>query len=208
MSHACSVQILAVLTALILPVATAAAQEWPTIPEPVAVNLDPATTAFLVLDINSAFCSPRPACVATVTSIVGLLAQARAAGVAVVYSNSTAPGATMLPDVAPQAGDPIVTARADKFLGTDLQAILDSQGIRTVVIVGTASNGAVLYTTFGATVRGYTTVIAEDGISATDFATFVTRWQVLNQPGIDNPENRPLEPGRVTLSRSDLITFR
>jgi len=203
-----SALVLTALTTLVLPAAPAVAQEWPTIPDPVAVELDPATTAFLILDINSAVCVPRPACVASVPAIASLLERARSAGVPIVYSNSTAPGATILPEVAPQADEPVVTTRADKFYGTDLQALLDARGTRTTIIVGTASNGAVLYTTFGAGLRGYTAVVAEDGISGTDFATFLTRWQVLNQPGIDNPENRPLAEGRVTLSRTDLITFR
>ena len=105
--------------------------------------------------------------------------------------------------------EPSVTSSSDKFFQTDLDGILKNAGVDTVIIVGTAANGAVLYTTFGATARGYTVVVAEDGISSTaDFATFLTRWQVLNQPGFNNPENRPLEKGRVTLSRTDLITFK
>jgi hypothetical protein len=77
------------------------------------------------------------------------------------------------------------------------------------VLVGTLANGAVLYTSFGANVRGYTVVVAEDGLSGDrPFDLIVTRYQVLNQAGFANPQNTPLATERVTLSRGDLITFR
>ena len=180
--------------------------ELPTLPDPVAVQLDPATTAYLVLDINSAVCPPRPACMASVPVVQSLLAKARAANTLVVYS--TTPNAQVLPDVAPQAGEPVVTSHADKFFDTDLDSILASRGIQTVVIVGAAANGAVLYTTFGAVERGYAAVIAEDGISSgQDFDTFLAEYQVLNMPGYANATNTPLKPKAATLSRSDLITY-
>jgi len=76
------------------------------------------------------------------------------------------------------------------------------------VIVGSAANGAVLYTAFGANLRGYTVVVAVDGISSgPDFDTFLAEYQLLNQPGFANPTNEQLRPNAVTLSRSDLISF-
>jgi len=182
------------------------APELPTLPDLAAVGVDPTTTAFLVLDINSAVCPSRPACVGSIPAIQALLAKARAANVFVGYS--TTAGATVLPEVAPRDGDPVVTARADKFFNTDLDQILKSHGIQTVMIVGAAANGAVLYTTFGAVERGYTVVVATDGISSgPDFDTFLTEYQVLNMPGFGNAMNNPLQPTAATLSRSDLITF-
>ena len=76
------------------------------------------------------------------------------------------------------------------------------------IVVGTAANGAVLYTAFAANARGLTVVVAEDGISSRDpFATYLARYQVLSQPGFPNQQNVPLQPKAVTLSRSDLISF-
>ena len=158
------------------------------------------------LDINSAVCPPRPACLASVPAIQRLLAKARAANVFVAYS--TTAGADILPDVAPRSGDPVVTARADKFYNTDLDQILKDRGIQTVVLVGAAANGAVLYTTFGAAERGYTVVVATDGISSgPDFDTFLAEYQVLNMPGFANASNNPLQPQAATLSRGDLLSF-
>ncbi len=180
--------------------------EQPTLPDLAPVAVDPASTAFLVLDINSAVCPPRPACVASVPTIQSLLNKARAASVFVGYS--TTPGAEILSDIAPRDSEPVVTARADKFFNTDLDQILKDHGVQTVVLVGSAANGAVLYTTFGAVERGYTVAVATDGISSgPDFDTFLAEYQVLNMPGFANATNDPLKPQTATLTRSDLITF-
>ena len=54
-----------------------------------------------------------------------------------------------------------------------------------------------------------TVVVAQDGISAEpEFPTTVTRWQLLNEPGFTNADNKPLAEKLVTLSRGDLITFK
>ena len=52
----------------------------------------------------------------------------------------------MIADVAPEAGEPHVLSGPDKFLHTDLEKIFKDKGIKTVIAVGTAANGAVLYT--------------------------------------------------------------
>jgi len=180
----------------------------PTIPAPVAVEVEAAKTAFLILDLTEATCAPRTNCVASVPAIASLLARARAANVPVVYSAARSP-TTVLAAVAPRANEPLVMTFADKFFQTDLDDILTGLGAETLVIVGTFANGAVLYTAYGANLRGYTVVVAEDGISEPgDFEVFLARYQLLNQPGFNNPENTPLVAGRVTLSRTDLITFR
>jgi nicotinamidase-related amidase len=178
----------------------------PELPDLTPVALDPATTAFLVLDINSAVCPPRPACVSSVPTIGRLLTRARGAGVFVAYSST--PGADILADVAPRAGEPVVTSRADKFFNTDLDQILKDHGIQTLLLVGSAANGAVMYSTFGAVERGYTVAVAVDGISSgPDFDTFLAEYQVLNMPGFGNVTNDPLKATAATLSRSDLVTF-
>src|SRR6266568_7670300 len=92
------------------------------------------------------------------------------------------------------------TFGADKFFNTNLDDMLKGAGATTLVLVGTASNGAVLYTGYEATARGYTVVVAQDGISAdTDFATLFTEWQLLNYPGTLNADNTPLKPKAATL---------
>jgi len=183
----------------------------PKIPDAVAVTVEAPTTALLVLDITTVICTPRPACVASVPKIQALLKKARDAKAFVVYSQTATAGTQVLPEVAPVAGEPQVAGRADKFFSTNLDDLLKSKGIKTAVIVGSAAHGAVLYTSFGANERGYTVVVAEDGMSVGDTETFgltVAKWQLLNQPGFANPENKPLDPQHVTISRSDLVTFK
>jgi nicotinamidase-related amidase len=161
-----------------------------------------------VLDLTSVICAPQPACRATLPAAAALLAKARTAAVSVIYSETPTPGSTILPEVTPRPTEPKVTGRADKFYATPLDDLLKSNGIKTLVIVGSAANGAVLYTAFDANLHGYTVVVATDGISAPPFPLFFAQYQLLNQPGFANPENTPLAETRVTLSRSDLITFR
>ncbi|TMB78791.1 MAG: cysteine hydrolase [Chloroflexi bacterium] len=158
---------------------------------------------------SNAVCDPRPSCVTSVPKIANLLKRARDAKVTVIYSLTTAAGSVVRTEVAPQSGDPTVTGRADKFFGTTLDQILKDKGVENAVVVGSAANGAVLYTTFGLSLRGYTVVVAQDGISAEpEFPITLTRWQLLNQPGLTNADNKPLAKGMVTLSTTDQITFK
>jgi nicotinamidase-related amidase len=129
-----------------------------------------------------------------------LLAQARAAKVPVVYSiiaNSTP--ADVITDVAPLADEPHVLSGPDKFLRTDLEKILKDKGISTVIVVGTASNGAVLYTGSGAAFRGMNVIVPVDGLSAveaySDYSTVFTF------------ANAPLLSAKTTLTKSDMIKF-
>ena len=164
---------------------------------------------FLVLDLTSAICPPRPSCVASLPKVAALLKKARDAKVPVIYSLTATAGSTVQPEVAPVSGEPSVTARADKFFGTNLDQLLKDRSAENLVIVGSAANGAVLYTSFGANLRGYTVVVAQDGISAEPADVIaLSRWQLLNQPGFANADNKPLTKTAVTLSRTDLITFK
>ena len=181
----------------------------PKIPDPVAVEIPVKGSALLVLDITSVICPPRPTCVASVPKIAALVKKARDAKVPVIYSQTATAGSTYIADIAPQPGDATVTGRADKFFGTNLEQILKDKAVETAVVVGSAANGAVLYTTFGLGLRGITVVVAQDGISGDpEFTETLTRWQLLNEPGFANANNTPLDKGHVTLSTTDRITFK
>lgn len=198
--------------ALVIGAAAARAQEAvPAIPAPATVTLEAKNSVLLILDISSAICQPNPACIATVPAIAALLKKARDAKVPVVYSTTVNPAGPppILAAVAPLADEPTVVARADKFIDTNLEELLKQRNATTLVVVGSAANGAVLYTSFHANVRGFTVVVAEDGISSgVPFNTTVARYQLLNQPGFQNSANKPLAERMVTLSKSDLVTFK
>jgi nicotinamidase-related amidase len=183
----------------------------PEIPAPVAVTVDAKSSVLLILDISTAICKPNPACMATVPAIAALAKKARDAKVPVIYSSTVNPAGPppIVDELKPQAGEPTVATRADKFLDTNLAELLKQHNAKTLVIVGSAANGAVLYSSFHANYLGFTVVVAEDGISsAQPFSTFVARYQLLNEPGFANATNKPLAEKQVTLSKGDLITFK
>ena len=101
--------------------------------------------------------------------------------------------------MAPLADEPHVLAGPDKFLRTDLEKILKDKGITTVIAVGTASNGAVLFTAAGAAFRGLNVVIPVDGMSSVDpAAEYSTTIDFLTAPQLS---------AKTKLTRSDLIKF-
>ena len=178
--------------------------EWASIKVPPAPVLKPVTinandTALLVLDVVKQICGPRARCVASVPKIQRLLAQARGKKVLVVYSLAGQPLTDILPEVTPRAEEVSVSSGPDKFLNTDLEKILKEKGIKTVIVVGTAAEGAVLNTASGAAQRGFKVIVPVDGMSSTDpYAEQYTAWHLANAPRIG---------AQTTLTRFDLIGF-
>jgi len=210
----CARSIMFVLTAmLILPglqtrsFAQTVIDAWDTVKAPPApelkpVTADPKTTALLLLDFNKQTCSAerRPRCIATIPNVKKLLSEARAKGVAVIYSLSAGAAVSdIAQELAALPGDPVVTSGPDKFLGTDLEKHLKDRKITTVIVAGTAAHGAVLYTASGAALRGMRVIVPADGISAeTLYPEQYVLWNLANAPRIST---------QMTLSRTDLIKF-
>src|SRR5258705_3377064 len=164
--HLFSLAVLAVTLAYGAPApAQTIIDEWSSVkvpppPELKPVTLDPKTTALLMMDLYKQTCNMerRPRCVASIPRIEKLLAEARAKGVTIVYSlvpslgpNVPAPVVgDILPAIAPKGNETVVASIVDKFMlndkDTGLAAILKDKGITTVIAVGTAAHGAVLYT--------------------------------------------------------------
>lgn len=184
--------------------------EMPAPPAPVAVSLKPATTALFVSDVVEPICNTQPQkCAAgMVPKIAELLARARKAGMLVAYSTQEANMAKWMPAVAPQLGDPLIPSKGqDRFYGTELDNVLKAKGITTVILTGWKVSGSLLYTSVGATLRGYTAVVPADTTDApTDYEVPFGIWAMLNQTSA-NTANEPLKPQTTTISRSDLIGF-
>jgi len=166
------------------------------------VTADPKTTALLMLDLMTQNCGKRSACVASLPVMKKLLADARAAKVPVIYSiiaNSTT--ADVMPDVAPLPDEPWVQSGPDKFLNTDLAKILKDKGVQTVIVTGTSSNGAVLFTGAGAAFRGMNVIVPVDGMSAEEpYNEQYAAWHLTGGgPAVLTKS--------VTLTRSDMIKF-
>ena len=181
--------------------------EWNTVKVPPApelkpVKIDPKVTALLMLDFNKQTCNAerRPRCIASIPKVQKLLTDARTKGVSVIHSVSAGSAlADIAKELAPLTGEPVVSSGPDKFLGTDLEKILKEKGVKTVIAVGTASHGAVLYTASGAALRGMQVIVPVDGISAENtYAEQYVAWHLLNAPRIST---------LVTLTKIDLIGY-
>lgn len=168
-------------------------------PELKKVKADPQTTAFLVLDLIDPICSTKPTCTATLPKVAKFLEAARAHKMPVIYS--AVPGKTakdVLPQVAPKPGEPIVAFRADKFINTDLEKLLKDRKISTVIVAGTAAQGAVLYTGSHAAFLGLKVVVPVDGMSSDPFGELATAWILTNAPGVG---------AQTTLTKFDMIEW-
>jgi nicotinamidase-related amidase len=96
----------------------------------------------------------------------------------------------------------------DRFYNTDLDKTLKTKGITTLVLTGWKVSGSVVYTSVGATLRGYTVVVPTDAsLAATDYEVAIGQFQILNQNSA-NATNEPLKANASTLSRTDMIAFQ
>jgi len=178
--------------------------EWkgivpPAPPELKPVTVDSKTTALLILDMQTALCK-NPRSTASIAKITPLLNEAREKNMAVVYSlTPTGKTEDIVPELKPIPNSPIVKSSVDKFYNTNLDKILQERGIKTVIITGTAANGAVLHTATGASLRGYQVILPVEGMSSADpYAEQYTAWHMLNAPGTRN---------KVILTKVSLINF-
>lgn len=208
---------IAALAAAFVYAAPAPAQtiidEWASVKAPPApvlkpVTADPKTTALLVMDLVKQTCNNerRPRCIASIPKIEKLLAEARTKGVMVIYTTvPPVPIADTLPAIAPKSDEPVVTAWVDKFMlgnkDTGLEKMLKDKGITTVITVGTAAHGAVLYTSSAAALRGFNVIVPVDGMSGDGQNTFIEQYVAFNLT------SAPIVSPKITLTRIDMIKF-
>lgn len=155
-----------------------------------AVRVVPSETALLVVDMQNDFVSPGGALVVpdasgTVPAIQGLLAQARAAGLRIFFTQDThAPGDPefaiwgehvlegtwgweIVEALKPRPGERVIRKmRYDGFFGTALDHELRLAGARTVIVCGTVANVCVLHTAGSAALHGYAVILLIDAVSA------------------------------------------
>ena len=132
--------------------------EWkgvrvPQPPELKPVKVDPRTGALFILDIQNQMCciERRPRCVTTIPGIQKLLKEARNRGMPVVFTvTRQAKKDDIREEVTPLPEEPVVKGFVDIFFTTELEDILKTKDIRTVILVGTSAHGAVLHTAVGA----------------------------------------------------------
>ena len=184
-------------------------KEWdsvkaPPVPELKPATIDPKTTALLALDFMKTNCGARPRCASTIPVANKLIEQARAHNMLVIY---TLVGQNPKPEgmadaiLKPRDGEWIERGGADKFINSDIEQRLKAKGIKTVIVMGTSAQGAVVGTSNGATQRGYKAVVPVDGMSAEDaYNEQYAAWHLYK----GGPAGLVMN---VTLTRSDMIKF-
>lgn len=183
-------------------------EEWnevevPSAPEIKKVGIDYATSALLVLDIQTNNCNEekRPRCIASITKIKSLLTLAREKKMFVAFAlTSSATKEHIRSEVTPLENEPIVQSGVDKFYNTNLEELLKERNIVRVIITGTSAHGAVLNTATGAAARKFEVIVPVDCLSASEiYAEQYTVWHLANSPGTRRS---------VLLTKSDLITIK
>jgi nicotinamidase-related amidase len=176
----------------------------PTAPTLKSVTAEAKQTALLLLDFNSSVCNmeKRPRCFQSLPKVAAILKAARSAGVMVIYSLVRDGTLAALPkEIAANPGESTVPSfGADKFYGTDLEQMLKKKDIHNLVLVGTSAQGAVLFTSGGAALRGLNVIVPVDAASSeTLYGELSATWVLANGPASVS--------GHVTLTRSDLLHF-
>jgi nicotinamidase-related amidase len=147
-------------------------EEGPNRPQPEPLKLDSKTTAIVVLDLSARCENPNEVCARLMEPLAEFLETARKASLPILYTISAAGRGTPLGDVAAplkrRQSEPVLYPDAfDKFMGSELKAELDKCNCRSLIITGSATNFAVLYTaTTAARIYRYDVVIPLDGVNA------------------------------------------
>jgi nicotinamidase-related amidase len=184
--------------------------QMPAMPTPARISLDAQTTALMMLDFVEDICATQPKIKShLLPAMIPFMQRTRKAGLVVAYGTRAQNMAHWLKEVAPIGGDVQIASTAqDRFHNTDLDKLLKSKGITTLIMTGWKISGSVTYTSVGAMIRDYTVVIPVDTTTAaTDYETAIGFYNVLNS-GNANLANEPLKPRSVTLSRTDLMAFQ
>jgi len=144
----------------------------PNKPDPRPASLNANVTAVAVLDLSARCENPEEVCSKLLEPVGAFLELARASRVPIIYTVSvhlqgTAQGQVAAP-LKRRASEPVIYPDAfDKFAGGELQGFLSQRGVRNVVVVGSLTNVAVLYTCSAAVrVYDYTVVLPLDGVNA------------------------------------------
>lgn len=182
--------------------------EWSQVKAPAppalkTVRIDPASSALIVMDVSVRTCSraKRPRCPQTLPAIAKLVREARASGVPVLYSLVGHDKRSDIPKAfAARSSDTVLTgAGPDKFVGSDLEAILKARHVKTLIAVGTSAEGAVLNTASGAAFRGFEVVVPVDGMSSdTLYGEQSTAWYLAHAPRVSQ---------QTKVTAVDRITF-
>jgi nicotinamidase-related amidase len=141
-----------------------------TAPRP--VTLEAASTAIVVLDLHIKACDPSHVGYSLVHSVPPFLDNARKHSVPVIFVvpawDKGKPEDRIAEPMRRRSNEPVLYPHAyDKFVGGELQSLLQRWGSKTLIFVGGSANFSMLYTaTTAARIHNYSVVIPVDGIYA------------------------------------------
>lgn len=149
-----------------------AQKNGPNRPKPKPVSLPVNETAIVVLDLSARCHDPEEVCSKLMKPLGNFLERARARSVPIIYTISAHTRGTPMQEVASplkrRETEPVIYPDAfDKFFGGELQSFLSERHVKNLVMVGSLTNVAVLYTSSAAgRVYGYEVILPLDGVNA------------------------------------------
>jgi nicotinamidase-related amidase len=145
--------------------------EGPNKPEAKPISLDVQSTAVVVLDMSTRCHDPNECCSKLLQPLGEFLERVRTFGVPIIFTVSASAKGTPLAEVAPalnrKASEPVIYPDAfDKFTGGELDGFLKKIGAKTLIVIGSSTNIAVLYTcSTAARLYNYEIILPLDGIN-------------------------------------------
>jgi nicotinamidase-related amidase len=198
-------------------------------PEPVPVDLDPAKTLLLIVDMENESCHPTgnrysERVAGIIPDIVKLRNRVREAGGLVVHTQSVRRpdaleftlfnnvirkmegtwAAEFVDALRPEAGEPVIVKYThDCFYRTDMEQVLDRLGMRPgearIIVTGIAARGCVQTAVMGFSVRDYYVYVPMDCTAQKEEKEILQAFTLFTGFGYRY---------NVTMTRSDLIRFK
>jgi nicotinamidase-related amidase len=197
-------------------------------PEPVPVDLDPAKTLLLIVDMENESCHPKgnrfsERVAGIIPNIVRLRDRVYEAGGRVVHTQSVRRpdaleftlfnnvirkmegtwAAEFVDALRPEAGEPVVVKYThDCFYRTEMEQVLDDLGMRPgearIIVTGIAARGCVQTAVMGFSVRDYYVYVPMDCTAQKEEKEILQAFTLFTGFGYRY---------NVTMTRSDLIRF-
>ena len=197
-------------------------------PEPVPIDLDPAKTLLLIVDMENESCHPKgnrysERVAGIIPDIVKLRDHVRAAGGRVVHTQSVRRpdaleftlfnnvirkmegtwAAEFVDALKPEPGEPVVVKYThDCFYQTEMEQVLNNLGMRPgearIIVTGIATRGCVQTAVMGFSVRDYYVYVPMDCTAQKEEKEILQAFTLFTGFGYRY---------NVTMTRSDLIRF-